>query len=381
MKRINNYLVGACILLLTSCNYVKNVNLLVRGSAAKHIDCKVPFTYKKGIIVVNAQIRNEENAREFIFDTGAFNSKIAKSLSDELGFETSAIKENSDSNGNTKQIEVVGIDSITIGQATFYNIGAGELEFAKESFSPCIAENGIIGANLIKLVNWQFDFDAKQIRITTKPIQHPEEYSSLDFERPLLSGTPLIQIKIGDVLIKDVLLDLGYNGGLILPAKYAAKFNVKGKTLIDQSTSGIYGMRKDTIVIKELPVALGKDIFTIPVHFSANSKMLLGNDVLEHFDVSIDNDNNKIYLKNRSEVKCAPDHTFIPAILNDDLWVVSRVEENSSIELGDTLKSVNGMKPKDLFQNHCDYFFGLDKLLNSDSVVVETNRGNMLTIY
>ncbi|QSE95934.1 aspartyl protease family protein [Fulvivirga lutea] len=367
-------------IIIASCNYAKNVNLLVSGSASKKMDCHVPFTYKKGIIVVNVKLNSDSEAREFIFDTGAFNSKVEKSLSDFFGLETKATKENSDSNGNTRLIEVVSVDSLSIGDATFYNIGAGEVEYGEKSFSPCIAKNGIIGANLIKLVNWHFDFESQQIRITTGPINIDQNWTSIEFDRPMLSGTPLIDIKIGDEIIEDMLFDLGYNGGLILPSKFSNMFDTESRKLIDQATTGIYGSRIDTVEVKELPVTLGKNTFKVPIHFSANGKMLLGTDVLEHFDIVIDNDENIINLKLRSEVQCKPDPTFIPGILNDEYWIVNRVEVNSTLQLGDTLQSINGMKPKDLFQNHCEYFFGLDKLLSSDSVVVQTLSNKTISL-
>ena len=112
---------------------------------------EIPFSYRKGLIVVQAKINNDTTIREFIFDTGAFNSKIEKGLADELGLPTVTTKENSTAQGVTQTIEVTRIDSIAFGETKFHNIGAGKLEYAEKSYSPCIASNGLIGSNLIKL--------------------------------------------------------------------------------------------------------------------------------------------------------------------------------------------------------------------------------------
>lgn len=261
----------------------------------------------------------------------------------------------------------------------------GKLVYDKHSKSPCIASAGIIGANMIKLANWEFDFVNKTVQFSDKSLQKSEskELITASFSHPLLSGTPLFSLKVEGVEIESVLFDVGYNGGLILPDSYLSKFSDKPNSSVvaDSSTSGIYGSRTDTVTTKELHVEIGNFKTKIPVSFSRIGKALLGTDFLEHFDVYLNYDSNTFALKQQSEVEIEHQVSFIPKPLTDSTWVVILADKKSPIQLGDTLLSVNGKQPVDLFDNDCEYFYGIKQLLTeSDSVKVNRVNGKKQTI-
>ena len=367
---------GVTMLLCGSCAYLKNVQLLTGGSLKrKDFVQEIPFHYRKGLIVLKARINDDTTSREFIFDTGAFNSKIEKGLADDLGLETVTTKENSTAQGNTQVIEVTRIDSIRFGKTSFYNIGAGKLEYSEKSYSPCVAKDGLIGSNLIKLAHWKIDYAHRKIYFSDKPFKlEKEDFTIIPFSRPVFSSTPKIELDIEKKKIDGLMFDTGYNGGLVLPSSLADAFQTSStKVVIDRSTAGIYGSNTDTLAEKTLTLKIGHDEFNVPVGFSSLGKGLLGNDFLEHFTVLIDNDQNEVLLKRMEDVDVAPALLFIPAILNDSLWIVNRVSSDQrSIQLGDTLRSVNGKRPRELFADHCDYFHNIRTLLDTDSLTVET---------
>lgn len=366
-----------------SCNYFRNVKLLTGGSIqAKNYVQTIPFEYKKGLIVIEGRVNSDGTPRQFIFDTGAFNSKIEAELADSLGLKTIATKENSTAAGVSQQIEVTRLDSLQLGDVLFRHIGAGKLNYAPTSASPCIADDGIIGANLIKLAHWKIDYKNQELVFSDSPLSPPKEVeqSSLSFKRPLLSGVPEIELKVGGRTVEGVLFDAGYNGGLVLPAQFASVFESETETkVIDRSTTGIYGSKTDTIITKELAVTLGDFSFPIPVEFSSNGKALLGNDVLEHFDVYINYSSKKITLTKTSEITVPFGVAFIPGVLNDSLWVVDRTSADLTISLGDTLQFINGKRPRDVFQNHCEYVMKIGEFLRQEMEIV-TTKGEKMTI-
>ncbi len=384
MKYRNITILIGLLLISNACDYLKNVRLLTNGElAGKDFVQAVPFEYKNGLIVVRARVNADTTLREFIFDTGAFNSKIEKSLAERLGMKSVTTKTNSDSNGNTKIIEVTRIDSLIFGKTRFMNIGAGKVEYGEKSASPCIAPHGIIGANLIKLAHWKIDYEQKILYFSDKPFEanSDSEKFQMPFSTPLLSGTPDISIQLEGKEIEEVMFDLGYNGGLILPAKFADSFLGKpSEIFLDQSTSGIYGTKIDTLTTKHLKLNLGGYEAEVPLEFSANGKGLLGNEILEHFLVFIDYENKVITLQSKSTVETPPRPAFLPGILNDTLWVVARSKQGMPLQLGDTLRSINGKQPKDLFNSHCEYFMGIRNLLKADSLLIETAKGNQLIL-
>ena len=265
----------------------------------------------------------------------------------------------------------------------FSKIGAGKLVYDEKSASPCIAEDGIIGANLIKLAHWKIEYEEQKIHFSDNPfvIDQGEIAYSLPFKKPLLSGTPEIKIEVNGHTISGVLFDVGYNGGLILPARFAEFFqNDEEQIVIDQSTTGIYGTNVDTLVTKKLEVSIGGYTSVIPVEFSSIGKALLGSNFLQHFTVLINYERKKISLIPKRGVGIAPGLRFIPGVLNDSLWVVNRTVPGSPLQLGDTLRSINKLKPADLFDSYCDYVMNIGSLLKEDQLIAKTKAGKSITI-
>lgn len=362
-------LVAFCL----SCNTVTQINMNAKSDViSNHVD-SISFTYKKKIIVVDASLEDNQEPHQFIFDTGAFYTKIEKHLADDLKLPTVFTKSNGTAQGITRKVEMTSANKIRLANTTYQNIAAGKLRYAKESYSPCLAEHGIIGANLIKLQNWKIDYQKQRLYFSNETFEGEEAgiNSAINFSTGFLSGIPEIEITIGGKTIEDVLFDVGYNGGLVLPKKYAELFdNIRSEIFLDKSISGIFGSNLDTLEVKRLEVTLGNSKSKIPVEFSSLNKALLGNDVLEHFTVYLNYTDEKITLVPMSPITLDEPKKFIPGILNDSLWVVDRIHDEIPLKIGDTLKSINGFTPKELFKSHCDYFLNASKFMDQDSITI-----------
>ncbi|MGB5820841.1 MAG: hypothetical protein WBG90_15250 [Saonia sp.] len=383
MKKINLIPQVLIFCALLGCNTISELRLQAKSDFKQEAVTIIPFRYVKQLIVIDAHIDNSEDANSFIFDTGAFQSKVEFKLSGELGLKTIYKRSNGTAQGIKREVEIANFDSITISNTSFYNISAGKLKYDSKSYSPCIAQDGIIGANLIKLAHWKIDYKKKEIKISKDPfnVNTKNKHDVLDFKTSFLSGIPKIDIEIDGRIIENVILDLGYNGGLVLPYQFAEQFQSENtQTIIDQSTAGIFGSNRDIQLIKELNVKLGKYKTKIPVEFSSLNKALLGNDFLEHFTMYLNYEDNTILLKPVSTVTIGKAKTFIPGILNDSLWIVNRTHPKLPLKIGDTLKTINGYGPEELFTSHCNYFFEISNILNAQSILVETIAGNKMNI-
>tara|TARA_R110002072_G_scaffold274889_7_gene435912 strand:- start:8337 stop:9500 length:1164 start_codon:yes stop_codon:yes gene_type:complete len=371
------------VLPLLGCNAISELKLQSSTDSAIRKEAPIPFQYTKKLIVVKAYLNDSKKANSFIFDTGAFQSKVEYDLSQELNLKTISKRDNGTAQGVKREIEITSVDSISFSNSSFYNIGAGKLKYDATSYSPCIAKDGIIGANLIKLAHWKIDFEKQEMEVSKKPfvVNTEEEHYALEFSRSFLSGVPKINIEVEGKTIENVIFDLGYNGGLIVPFKFANQFQSENsQTIIDQSTAGIFGSNRDTLLVKELNVKLGGFQTKIPIEFSSLNKALLGNDFLEHFTIYLNYDDDTITLKPNSTVTIDETKTFIPGILNDSLWIVNRTNPKLPLKIGDTLKNINGYKPKNLFQSHCDYFLKISEFLKADSLTIERNNGTTINL-
>jgi len=366
---------------MLGCSYLKNVQLLSGGELRRQDFVQaIPFEMKKDLMVVKAKVNGDSTEREFIFDTGAFNSKIEKALAESLKLKTITTKSNSTAAGVTRVIEVTRIDSIIFGKTAFYNIGAGKVEYDKQSASPCIAPHGIIGANILKLAHWKIDYEKQLIYFSDQAFEVEKKSHKIPFDNPLLSGTPSISLKIGGKEAQNVLFDVGYNGGLVLPIGLADAFDGEEKLFFDRSTTGIYGSKTDILVEKQLEIEIDGFKTTIPVSFSANGKALLGNEFLKHFDIIINYEEDIIELAQRKDVAIMPNRKFIPGISNNNRWVVDRTTKALPLSLGDRLISINGKTPADLFENYCDYVMNIGSFIDSDSLHLVKANGEELIL-
>ena len=371
------------VLLLLSCNTISELRLQSNNYSVISKETSIPFKYTKKLIVVEAYLNNSKKANSFIFDTGAFQSKVEYNLSEELNLKTITKRKNGTSQGVKREIEITSVNSVSLSTSSFFNIGAGKLKYDVTSYSPCVAKDGIIGANLIKLAHWKIDYVNKELKVSKDPfiISDNGEHYTLKFATSFLSGVPKVNIEINGKVIENVIFDLGYNGGLVVPYQFANQFHSKkSQTIIDQSTAGIFGSNRDTLLVKELNVKLGAFQTKMPVEFSSLNKVLLGNDFLEHFTIYLNYDDDKIILTPNSSVTIEKATTFIPGILNDSLWIVNRTGPKLPLKIGDTLKTINGYQPKDVFKSHCDYFLNISEFLKSDTLNVETQHKNKITI-
>ncbi len=159
-------------------------------------------------------------------------------------------------------------------------------------------------------------------------------------------------------------------------------FETEATIFIDQSTTGIYGTNIDTLIEKRLKLTIGNSSDQIHVEFSYLGKGLLGNDVLEHFEVVVDNDENLIHLSSRDSIETETGHAIIPGILNDSLWIVNRIESSLSqkLSIGDTIININRQVPSDLYDSYCDYFLGIGRILNEDVMELVTTESDTLII-
>lgn len=365
----------------SSCDYLQNIKLLTDGEIRReNYVQELPFEWRKDLIVVKARLNSDTTLREFIFDTGAFNSKIESELATELGLKTIAEKTNTTAQGISQNIEVTRLDSLQLGETTFYTIGAGKLSYASTSASPCIAANGIIGANLIKLAHWKIDYEKQVMYFSDEAFEVDEDSYVLPFEHPMLSGTPEIDLEIEGKKVQNILFDVGYNGGLILPLSIAEHFEEsKSEIILDQSTSGIYGTNVDSLLVKSLTVNVSGAEAQVPVEFSSLNKALLGNGFLKHFMVVINYENNEIHLQKKKDVHIASPQSFSVGIKNDSLWTVNRTSPDLPLKLGETLFSVNGKKPSELFASHCDYVMNTQRVFERDSLTVQKMDGSFYT--
>lgn len=375
-------LIGA-FLALSACNYSKNVLLLSQGKLLRHdFETTIPFHYEKGLILIEASLGDSPESRRFIFDTGAFESKVEKSWGRSLGLPQKATKLNHAAKGRSRNIIITQIDTLWMGGVPFGKISAGLLQYDSLSASRCLAAGGLIGANLIQHAHWKINYQQQELWVSDQPFEVAANAAVLPFSHPTLSGKPSLSVKVGGRAIRGILLDTGFNGSLTLPKELRSEFEgYPADTLIDQSGSGIYGpaVQADTLYRIMLPLQFGEHSVTAPVAFTSNGGYL-GNEVLSHFILQINYKEDQIAFEPTTPPEAPPKMDFIPGILTDSLWQIRRCPINSSVQFGDTIARINGYRPCDLYDNYCSYVLGIRELLARDTLTLEYPDGKIIEL-
>lgn len=379
----NNFilLLLSMVLVTGACNYSKNVLLLSRGELLRDdFRTTIPFHYEKGLILVEATTGSETAPRRFIFDTGAFESKVEKSWGLSLGLPQKATKLNHAAQGVSRKITITQMDTLFVGGVPFGKISAGLLQYDSLSASRCLAPGGLIGANLIQHAHWKIDYQQQLLRVSDQPFEVSPDAAVLPFSHPTLSGKPSISIKVGGNTVKHLIMDTGYNGSLTLPKSLLPEFEgYPVDTLIDQSGTGIYGhaAEADTVFRMLLPLRFGKHTLQAPVEFTRNGGYL-GNEVLENFIVHLNYDNNTIAFVPATAPTTHAGLDFVAGILSDSLWQVRRCLISSPVHFGDTLARIGGYRPCDLYDDYCGYVLGIRELLAQDTLRLEYPAGAII---
>jgi len=366
--------------LVSSCSYLKNVKALTNGKIKrKNYVETVHFESRKDLIVVPALLNSDSTLHEFIFDTGAFNSKVEYGLATQLSLKKVAEKNNSTAQGVTRHIDVVRIDSLKMGSTPIFNASAGKLKYDSLSASPCVARNGIIGANIIKLANWKINYDTQLLHFSDAPFTPANSSGALPFERPALSGTPKINLKVNGREVENILFDTGFNGGLVLPMFLADSFaSNQCDTILDRSTSGIYGVNLDTLIVKQLDLEVAGFSASVPVSFSSLNKALLGNEFLKHFEVIINYNSNTIYLDQKAPIVVTPGPELLFVPNADGLWEAARTSIATPFKPGDTFVRINGKTPPEVFVDYCDYVMNRNRFFDVKTLLLETETGEQV---
>lgn len=376
-----------------SCNYLKNVYLLTQGGTnKKKFYTTNSFEFRKGLIIVNGFVNNSLDTSEFIFDTGAFDNKVSIGLFEKLKLNQVAYKLKSDAHGIKKELKMVLLDSLVLGDLSFLNTASGVLEYPENSIAECLAPDGIIGANLIRECCWYIDFQTQQISMAHS-INDFKEYTEINnwevvpFTHPLLSYTPYIDLQVGSEKINNVLFDLGSNGGLDLPISMfkELKHNLDTHIIYEVNAirSGIFGALPDTVIHAKGNIQIGSiAINNQRVTFSKHTIPKIGTEILKQFNICINNESNQILLQENESKKGKinnPSISFTPYFNTDNSWIVKRVQIgsdafNNGVKINSIIESINGKKPIDYFTDFCSFISWHDSFWNKqDSVTIVMN--------
>lgn len=285
----------------------------------KNFYFEIPFIYRNDEIVIQVRIGNQ--TYDYIFDTGGYNN-ITDAIQEKNNFPILTKQTVGSSNKIKKEINIVKLDSLHIGQLAFHDLAALQMNFDESPTIKCTIDGGLIGASIIKNYIWQIDYPRKKIIVTDqigkitnlqKAVKVP-----VAFNNRLM---PYVDVKISGKKEK-MMFDLGSSTLFSITEKSAKKHGTENAfEITGGGTEGGNGTVKESIYVLNSGKVEIKNLYysNKPILYtSTNNESLIGNPIIKDYIVTLNFKDDEMY--------------FLPIETPEEGW----------INYGFTLKYDNG---------------------------------------
>lgn len=256
---------------------------------------ELPMKFRDGEPVVEVMV-NGKGLFLFAIDTGGQGDVRADiSLVEKLGLKkVGEIIIGDPSGKNNQTADVVGIDSIKLGNLEFRNLEASTRDYNRRSG---MKVDGILCFELFKNHLLTLDYSAKVVRIEEESLPQANGKNILNFENP--RGIPVIKLGVGNQTI-DVHIDSGNaNGGFVFPSERIEKLPLASEPRVvgkAQTVTNIFEIKevklKDTIRFGGFEYPEPTIVYPGPSPTEGN----IGAKVLRDFALTFDQKNKRVKL-------------------------------------------------------------------------------------
>lgn len=283
------------LILLSGCSGAKLLSVATEGEVTQDGFTKtIPFDYAatKHLFI---DVVIEGKTYNFLFDTGWDVTSISQELGDVLGIKKVAKQTVTGSSMEKHKTKFGFLPKLTIAGIDFQNIGVGmeDLSFITSTRSDGKKVDGVIGANVLKKLYWQIDYNKQTIKFSDKLKNLAP--SKKAYQVPMISknaydwGANKIEVQLNNSL-EQFVFDTGSYGS------FTGGFDLKERLASTQSITKIEG---NVITIENL--TLGEiTLKNTEVNIEEGVALLLGNGFLENYTVTMDWKNKVLYLNPNS---------------------------------------------------------------------------------
>jgi hypothetical protein len=280
-------------------NEIKHEN---KGLNNENYSSLIPFGYNNRLLSVKVGLSSADDCHEFILDSGAptfITDSVAKTHDITL-INTETVY---DVNHNEQTLDKYCFRKIFLGGRELKNVNANSSNMVDRM--PLLKNrpySGLLGANSMKNNIWIINYDRREITLTNNidSLPMPNEAFSAKMTTDELNR-PTVLVKIGENQTLSFIIDLGYNGSILLPKKYMEKpiFTDSLNFTQNERLSSGFASEISQInykFIKELSLGEMK-LHNIKASSSGNNtEALIGNEFLEKYIVILDFIHEKVTL-------------------------------------------------------------------------------------
>lgn len=205
--------------LLRGCTILKMGSLFLSGEAGrKNFIRETDFQYTGGLIFLQVGLNDLPRKYSFIFDTGAAFNVISTRVAEDIGVDAVAEDTIKDAAQKTEEIKFAKIPKVTIAGIPFTDTAAGIMDVDANPRLKCYHIEGVIGANLMRLVNcWKIDFQRKKITFSDHTDLAPGGKAAVTIPfKKNIQRIPRLDVELSGRIKIQCAVDLGSTGGLNL---------------------------------------------------------------------------------------------------------------------------------------------------------------------
>lgn len=342
---------------LSGCKISKAISLAKQGNTAQEeFTTEIPFRYVKDHlfvdVIINGQVYN------FLFDTGFDFTIIDEKLFNQLDNDRKSLSvQTTGSSFTARNIRYQPFDKITVAGIDFLDIGIGvtDLFFIQEDYRCDFIVHGVLGANLMRQAAWQIDYQQQVIRFSDDIGNLKMPDSSIPIQLSDKSwGNSRMSISLNGVSY-DFLFDTGSSGRFTSgPEMLDQLIEVTPDLSYLTTECGSASLEnpvywKYDVVVNELTLgdmSHHAEILSLEPGVSS----LIGNKFLKEYLVTIDWNENLVYLASRipqSESVIAGFGVSLSPDYEQGVLILSKKIANSDLPmdlpLGAQVTHINGL--------------------------------------
>ncbi|MEL6720326.1 MAG: retropepsin-like aspartic protease [Bacteroidota bacterium] len=278
------------LLLFSACSGAKKLSVATEGEVAQNAFTKtISFDYATKHLFIDVEIAGK--TYNFLFDTGWDVTSISKELGETLDIKTVAKQTVTGSSMEKHKTRFGFLPSLTIAEIDFQNIGVGmeDLSFITSTRSDGKKVDGVIGANVIKKLYWQIDYSNKTIQFSDQ-LKHLSIGDNA-YQIPMIRkstynwGANKIEVDLNNHP-EQFIFDTGSSGGFTGNFQLYERLKSNDPSIeMNRQSVNIANLSLDTLKLKNTSLSIEKGV-----------SLLIGNDFLEHYLVTMDSDKNILYL-------------------------------------------------------------------------------------
>lgn len=377
-RKIVLYLI-ICTITLSACS-VKVFRILSSAKINKEVTFqKTDYSSPLGFIILPIEIKGK--TYKFLFDTGAQTTIVSQNLASTVGIEAKGKISTEDSQKKKKKLTVSLIDTMIFEKIIYNDVGVLISDFNENTFFSCLEIDGILGMNVIKLNNWEVNFENKKLTLydrNNKVFTH--HTSVIEFYRN--RNMPFVDLYVNDH-VEQFLIDTGKNGNEVSISSKLPIQRVE-EVFFGYSSLGLFGKSNaDTVkyAFAKLSDSSGFVQENVIISQCNKDKKLIGLGFFEERCNSIyfDFKDNKLYLNEKDKVLQPTKYPFSALLTDNGTMVVTATNiKYNDLKIGDTIVAVNEIAFDEY--NACNLVYEIwDTRKNDEFITLSVLRNSRLS--